>query len=84
MSLIAWSMQASHWARSAAPIANGMWRMRSRGWPKRSTKCCGAAEPAAQIPEQMLARALQIRAVGGAQFAVAGLEVHHVVEALDQ
>jgi len=36
VSVMAWSMQASHWSRSAMPIENGMWRMRRRGWPKRS------------------------------------------------
>ena len=35
-SCMAWAMQASHWSRSRTPIANGMWRMRKRGWPKRS------------------------------------------------
>ncbi len=35
-SAIACPMQASHWSRSAMPMAKGRWRARSRGWPKRS------------------------------------------------
>ena len=36
LACMAWAMHASHWSRSRTPIANGMWRMRKRGWPKRS------------------------------------------------
>ena len=44
----------------------------------------GAAQPAAQKPEQFLARIVQRVAVRGAQFCVSGFEFHQVVKALDQ
>lgn len=34
-SSIAHAIQRSHWSRSLEAIANGKWRARSRGWPKR-------------------------------------------------
>jgi len=42
------------------------------------------AEPAAQKPEQLVARIGQSAAVHHAQFAVAGFDVHQVVETIDQ
>ena len=44
----------------------------------------GAAQPAAQEPEQFLACVVQRAAVCGAQFGVLGFELHQVVKALDQ
>ena len=44
----------------------------------------GPAEPAAQEPEQLLPRVIQRAAVGGAHGGVLRLQVHQVVEALDQ
>lgn len=43
-----------------------------------------AAQPAAQEPEEFLPGAVQLGAVGGAQFGVGGLQVHQVVEAVGQ
>jgi hypothetical protein len=61
-------MQATHWSRVAEAIL----------------VVIRPAQPAAEEPEQLLARIGQRAAVGGAQFGVAGLQVHQIVEPVHQ
>jgi hypothetical protein len=61
-------MQASHWSRSDADLEGHVAHAQARV-AEAVGVVLRAAEPAAEEPEQVLPRALQLGAVGGAQLA---------------
>ena len=83
-SCIACVMQASHWSRSAMPIAIGQVARTQARVAEALLVQVGPAEPAAQEPVQLVARAVERSGCRLPDAGIGWFEVHQIVEAVDQ